>query len=344
MKILVLLTVLLWAVPAAHAFNWPVAVKIACDDQNELRVSVVFTEGAEEQFGYKSISGLSVDEAAGLLSKLGGGMDVFSIGILADRRSDSMRYRTLLRAIVDNVSARIACLDDGCSISLYRELVEQHEITSKTIAEPDSASIRKLALRMMPRHPIVCLGIESVPGLDDKIHGRESLSRASVDWKSLGKVAEEQTDYTVEVGKDRVLIRPKKSPEIHDGPIVDLPVTTTTAVSEWQTIGGALRQISFLDESREFAPYVVATSKTYLADQALRPAGDQVDELESHLTKPNSGGTAMLSDALFLIARMAGATVWNYQSYDGIVIEGKDVKLPRKLIHGNASFSGPPRQ
>mgnify|MGYP000845522134 CR=1 FL=1 len=210
---------------------------------------------------------------------------------------------------------------------------------SSRAGNPDSASVSTVALEMMQKYPNACLGFESVPGLNETITGKDELTKAAESWEALGSVLSSQTDYALEVHGDDVLIRPKAAPQLHDGPVVKRPVSFDISKGQLKTIDGALSGVSFKDESQKFSPFLLVTSMSYPGDKGLLTEAGVVDAIKNGV--PNTGGSMELSDALFLIARLAGANTWNYQASDAIQIQGKTKSGPRKLADGNLSFSGP---
>lgn len=210
--------------------------------------------------------------------------------------------------------------------------------TQLSAEEPNHTTLTTLLLGMMPNHPKLCFGIETVPGLNETILDRDSITKAQTNYKSLSKVAAEQTDYTVEVTENTVLISPKLAPQAHEGPVVDLLVNLASSPEDWKSLEDALKAISFVEKPTEFAPFLLVTSKTYPADHPLQI--EAIPEPEREKLAPSK--TIKLSDALFLIARMANATTWSYQSHDGMIINGQR-KPPKRLNGSVISFSGPAR-
>ncbi len=191
----------------------------------------------------------------------------------------------------------------------------------------------------MQKYPNACLGIETVPGLNETITGKDELTKAAESWEALGSVLPKQTDYALELNGDNILIRPKNAPQLHDGPVVKRPVSFDISKGQLKTIDGALSGVSFNDGSQKFSPFLLVTSMSYPGDKGLLTEAGVVEAIKNGV--PNAGGSMQLSDALFLIARLAGANTWNYQSSDGIQIQGKAQSGPRNLTDGSLSFSGP---
>lgn len=223
--------------------------------------------------------------------------------------------------------------------ALFAVLISIALTFSARAENSDSTSVIALALQMMPKYPEACLGIESIPHLNETIRGKEAISNSRKNWASLGTIMAAQTDYSLEVKGNNILIKPKNNSQLHDGPVVKRPISCAVAINKWQTIGGALSGIKFKDKSGKFAPFLLVTSKTYSAEHVL-VGSEGTEAATGGFPEETADNPRELSDALFLIARMANATTWSYQSSDGIEIAGKIKARPRKLTEGNLSFSG----
>lgn len=207
-------------------------------------------------------------------------------------------------------------------------------------AEPESMSVIALAQFITPKYPKDCLGIEVVPYLNQSICGSESITEAKLNWESLAKVAEQQTDYVVEVRGPNVLIRPKSAPSVHDAPVVERLMTLHSMPNDWHSIAKALRGMSFENKSEKFDASINECSKTYAADRPLQLSSELVSNNRDLFKKIASAEAVKLSDLLFLVAQMASANCWCYESSENIIING-ELKVPRKLTEGSVSFTGP---
>ncbi|PTX99299.1 hypothetical protein DB345_02670 [Spartobacteria bacterium LR76] len=213
---------------------------------------------------------------------------------------------------------------------------------SLTAVAEESESASWIALNLMADHSRSCLGIESVALWDEheEIHGSVAMAEARQSWTDLGKVMEQQTGYVLEDRGSEVLIRPKAAPEVHTGPVVERRVTLASPPEKWRTLGEALDAIKFDPEAGEMSLFLLESTKTYLASHAMRLSPGMMASLGVTPDQATEHNGVRLADVLFLIARMAGATCWTFESSEGVIINGQ-IHYPRKLIEGNLSFSGP---
>lgn len=192
----------------------------------------------------------------------------------------------------------------------------------------------------MADHSRTCLGIESVALRDEEIYGRAAIAEARQSWEALGRVMELQTGLVLEDSGTEVLIRPKVEPEIHNGPVVERRVTLASPPEKWRTLGEALDAIKFDPEAGEMSLFLLGSSMTYSANHAMRPNPGMMASLGVAPERITEQNAVRLADVLFLIARMANATCWTFQSSEGVIINGQ-IHYPQKLVQGNVSFSGP---
>jgi len=206
----------------------------------------------------------------------------------------------------------------------------------------ESESAVGLALHRMADHSRSCLGIESVAfrDEDEEIHGRAAIAEARQSWEALGRVMEQQTGLVLEDSGAEVLIRPKVAPETHNGPVVERRVTLASPPEKWRTLGEALNAIKFNPEEGKMSLFLLETSMTYSARHAMRLSPGMVASLGVAPERITEQNAVRLADVLFLIARMANATCWSFQSSEGIIINGQ-IHYPKNLVEGNVSFSGP---
>ncbi|GAT32367.1 hypothetical protein TSACC_2765 [Terrimicrobium sacchariphilum] len=212
-----------------------------------------------------------------------------------------------------------------------------------TAVAEESETAVGIALHLMADHSRSCLGIESIPRWDEEIHGSAAMAEARQGWAALGKVMERRTGYVLEDRGSEVLILPKAAPEVHTGPVVERRVTLASSPEKWRTLGEALDAIKFDPQAGEMSLFLVETSKTYLASHAMRLSPGMMASLGVTPERITEQNAVRLADVLFLIARMAGATCWTFQSSEGAIINGQ-IHYPRKLVDGSISFSGPPDQ